>query len=221
MTYRKITVPNLLGLNYYIYELTSNNYNPDINDDFTITCKVTNIRGNPVPNKEITLLENGETLIDTNGVNVGTKTTNVNGEYTWTITPYNLLNNIYQNHGQDESLLWGLRTYSVGDKSIQVLVDGWKYKDGTSSSSWATQRNKTQGRIILRGWGDTRSATSSWADTGMTVTFPPRMPVIKTEVNAKIEFLVNEQGVVRFRRALTQSSNVTQSNYLQLDWTIG
>ena len=219
MTYRKITVSNLLGLNYYIYELTSSNYNPDINDTFDITCKVTNIRGNPVSNKEITLLENGETLFDTNGVNVGTKTTNANGEYTWTITPYNVLSNIYQNHGQDEALLWGLRTYSIGDKSIQVLVDGWKYKNGTSSSTWALQRNKTMGRLILKNYSVPVAAswTSFGGGTAYASDFAPYYQTRFEGNQDNVQFMIKGDGSFEYKNTRSSSANL----YMQGEWTIG
>ena len=73
-----VPIKNILGLNYYRYELTTTNYNPTIDNNITITCKVTNVFNNPVPDKVLTLYNNG--------VSVGEATTDNTGIATWTVT---------------------------------------------------------------------------------------------------------------------------------------
>ena len=68
----KVPLKQILGQAYYRYELTSSDYNPNVNSTITITCKVRNILGIPISNKEITLYKNG--------IQVSNKTTNVGGE---------------------------------------------------------------------------------------------------------------------------------------------
>ena len=83
-------------------ELTSSIYNATIDTAFTITAKVTDLLGDAVSGKSITLYHNG--------TSVSSQTTNSNGVATWTITP----------------TTWGLHDFRVQNQSIQVNVDGWR-----------------------------------------------------------------------------------------------
>ena len=76
----RFTVPiaDILGTAFYHYELTSSTYNPTIDTSFTITCKVTNVFGNNVSGKSITLYKDG--------TSVSSSTTNSSGVATWTVT---------------------------------------------------------------------------------------------------------------------------------------
>ena len=99
----KFTVPlsDILGNAYYRYELSSSNYNPNIDSNITITCTCKNVLGNPIANKTLELMMNG--------VSQGTATTNANGIATWTITCSN----------------WGIQHFNVENKSIDVRVTGY------------------------------------------------------------------------------------------------
>lgn len=98
----KVPLKDILQNAYYQYELTSSNYDPQIDTAFTITCSCRNVLGNPIANKELTLYENGNEY--------DTATTNANGIATWTITP----------------TLWGKKHYAVENTSIDLDVGGWK-----------------------------------------------------------------------------------------------
>ncbi|MBO5180124.1 MAG: Ig-like domain-containing protein [Clostridia bacterium] len=62
----------------YDIEITSSDYNPDINTSLTITATATDYNGNPVIGETLTIKHNGTT--------VGTPTTNSNGVATVTTT---------------------------------------------------------------------------------------------------------------------------------------
>ena len=135
----KVPLIDILGRAYYHYELSSSNYNPHINGTITITCICKNILGNPIPNKELTLMMNG--------VEQGTSTTNANGIATWRIT-----------FGD-----WGNKHFYIGNATLDLVVTGWKliakystdritlYSDGkwgmvTISGIWS---NSTTGEVVL------------------------------------------------------------------------
>lgn len=99
MTVKKIQPSSVLGNKFYVYELSSSNYTPALNASITITCKCTNVYGENVASKSLTLYQNGTSQ--------GAKTTNSNGVATWTITCSN----------------GGLQKFSIGDTSIDVFVD--------------------------------------------------------------------------------------------------
>ncbi len=100
MTTKKIKSSDILGDNYYVYNLTSSNYTPNLNVSITITCTVKNVYGNVVINKSVQLYQND--------VAVGnTATTNNNGVATWTITCSTA----------------GVQKFSVKDAAIEVFVD--------------------------------------------------------------------------------------------------
>lgn len=99
MTTKKIKTSDVLGDNYYIYELSSSNYTPALNGTITITCTVTDVYGDSINNKSITLYKNG--------TSVSTKTTNSSGVATWSVTCSDA----------------GIQSFKVGNKAIEVFVD--------------------------------------------------------------------------------------------------
>ena len=105
----KVPLKDILGRAYYQYELSSSNYNPHIDDTITITCTCKNILGNPIPNKELTLMMNG--------VEQGTSTTNELGIATWSIT-----------FGD-----WGNKHFHIGNATLDLVVTGWKQVQTLSS----------------------------------------------------------------------------------------
>ena len=140
-TQQDVQIADLINANNEIfnYELSSSNYNPHINETITITCTCKNILGNPIPNKELTLMMNG--------VEQGTSTTNANGIATWSIT-------------FDD---WGNKHFHIGNATLDLTVTGWKhiakystdrialYSDGkwgmvVISGSWS---NSTTGEVVL------------------------------------------------------------------------
>lgn len=99
MTTKKIKTSDILGDNYYIYELTSSNYTPALNDTITITCTMKDVYGAAASGKSITLYQNGTSK--------GAQTTNSSGVATWSITCSTA----------------GLQKFNIKDTSIEVLVD--------------------------------------------------------------------------------------------------
>lgn len=116
MTRFSVKLKNILGLSYYRYELTSNKYNAtiDATNDITITVKVTDIFGNNVSGKAVTLYHDG--------TSVSTQNTNSNGVATWTITP----------------TTWGIHDFNISNQHCQVNVQGWKEVTVTGATSYAT-----------------------------------------------------------------------------------
>ena len=100
MTIKKIKSSDILGDNYYIYNLTSSNYTPNLNGSITITCTVKNPYGDTVTNKSVQLYQN-DTAVG------NAKTTNSNGVVTWTITCSTA----------------GVQKFSIKDTVIEIFVD--------------------------------------------------------------------------------------------------
>ena len=84
--------------NIYNYGLSVSKYNPNVDENFTVYCKCTDVNGNNVVGKSLTLYKNSES--------VSSATTNSNGVASWTV-----------NCNTE-----GLYTYSVGNSNIQVDV---------------------------------------------------------------------------------------------------
>ena len=99
MTQKKIKASDVIGNSYYIYTLTSTNNTPSLNDTINITCTVTNIYGQAVSNKTITLYQNTTSK--------GEKTTLSNGTATW--------NSIIMSSA-------GLQVFRVENTKIEVFV---------------------------------------------------------------------------------------------------
>ena len=110
----KIPIRNILGLSFYRYELTSSTYNPQINTAFTITCKCTDIFGNPISGKQLTLYKDGTAQT--------TQTTNNNGEATWNIT----------------GTTGGVNDFKVANQHCYINLTNWKTVSVTGATSYAT-----------------------------------------------------------------------------------
>lgn len=100
----KVALKDLLGKAYYRYNMGNTITNGTKGQTNTIRCTVTNIFGNPVSDKEVTLYAQG--------TEVSTKTTNALGYVEWEIP----LNNA------------SLRLYKIDTHSTYTIVNngGWK-----------------------------------------------------------------------------------------------
>ena len=114
MTEKRIKTSDVIGNSYYNYTLTSTNNTPSINSTISITCSVTDIYGQSVSGKSITLY--------LNGVSQGARTTASNGSATWS--------NITMSTG-------GLQVFSVENSKIEVFVDN-KSEVGHTHSNYLT-----------------------------------------------------------------------------------
>lgn len=99
MATKKIKTSDILGENYYTYELTSSNYTPTLNGSITITCTMKDVYGTVASGKSITLYQNGTSK--------GAQTTNSSGVATWSITCSTA----------------GLQKFNIKDTNIEVFVD--------------------------------------------------------------------------------------------------
>lgn len=118
MTKKTIKASDVLGDNYYIYELSSSNYTPALNGTITITCTVTDVYGDLIGNKSIILYKNG--------TSVSTKTTNSSGVATWSVTCSDA----------------GIQSFKVGNKAIEVFVDNKSNTDHTHSNYVTTSDSR-------------------------------------------------------------------------------
>jgi hypothetical protein len=116
----RFTVPiaDILGTAFYHYELTSSTYNPTIDTSFTITCKVTNVFGNNVSGKSITLYKDG--------TSVSSATTNSSGVATWTITLSD----------------WNTHHFNVETATLDLRADCWKQISVSNGNLWVNERTK-------------------------------------------------------------------------------
>ena len=113
-----VPIPDILGSAFYNYELTSSTYNPTIDTSFTITCKVTNVFGNNVSNKSITLYKDG--------TSVSSATTNSSGVATWTVTLSD----------------WDNHHFTCNSADLDLMANGWKQVTVSTGNLWVNERNK-------------------------------------------------------------------------------
>ena len=199
------------------YEIIPSTYKPNINDTYTVTVKVTDCLGNPVQGETVSLLEDGYYMVDFMGIHYQSKTTDNNGEATWTIYSGSSCS-------QAHKKIWGAIDYNVKDTNVhcQVFVDGWYTASGDETNgSYAVQRNGTHGRLILNGWSASKQTNwytfgnGSYADD-----FLPRNTVVGNTGDDKIQFRIDgqysTQDKIKFRNTNTGAVTV----YGQIDWSI-
>ena len=107
------------------YELTSSDYNPNVGSTITITCTCKNVLGNPIADKELTLMMNG--------VSQGTSTTNANGIATWSIT-----------FGAN-----GLKDFYIGNSHCTVYVGGYRKIYDSNGLVWYVNTSTGISHITL------------------------------------------------------------------------
>lgn len=111
--------------NIFNYNLLSDYYNVQIGNDIIINCIVTDVNGEMVKGKTLTLYQNSSS--------VGTATTNDLGVAYWTVTCDDL----------------GLQNFRVENQNIQVKVTGWE-QVATTTVSGVTYTCSVNGEGLAR-----------------------------------------------------------------------
>lgn len=204
-------------------ELTVDNPSPDINDDFTLTLKVTDAVGDPVANYNAgSLKENGFNVYDTSGNQIGASmVTDANGECSVLIPCYNLHSELYLQNNNSEAMLWSLRDYSVGNAHCLVQAEGWYYYH--NGSTYKLSRNGYLARFSLHGWSaGTVLTTTSWTNFGGTTAYaaniiPPNYLIMLTS-GCNVYFRINTNGTIVCRAV---SSNIASgtAQYGSVTWS--
>ena len=166
-----VPIKNILGLNYYRYELTTTNYNPTIDSTITITCHCTNAFGNNVNGKTITLYDNG--------TSVGSATTE-DGIATWTITLSD----------------WNVHHFNVSNTSLDIKAKGWRIpvNDGIYTLKYNDKIvSATINYPTTVNWSTTVGHLGAeWLkDNARGIDLRPPMPVSVTQSANKVVMLSN------------------------------
>lgn len=191
MAKKTIKSSDVLGNNYYIYELSSSNYTPALNGTITITCTVTDVYGDPIGSKSITLYKNG--------TSVSTKTTNSGGIATWSITCWDV----------------GIQSFKVGNKAIEVFVDNKEDKNNKITSLNGLTESDTHypSSLLVLNYLDTKEdITNKVTSIGSSSTddeYPSALCVYDAIDNeatriSNIENSINDLGDMAFRDTLAE-----------------
>lgn len=120
----KVPIENILGSAYYHYEITSTDYNPNIDSTITISVSVKSVFGNPIKDKSVTLYQNGSS--------VGSADTNNNGIATFTYQFTDWDNHIFTSNGA----------------TLDLQAKGWKTLE--SATNYTILANKDTVRIDFK-----------------------------------------------------------------------
>lgn len=107
---------NVNSLNTSIPNIECSDYNPSIDDNITVTITVTDVYGNVMSNESVTVTASEGNFTQLNGSDISiassvTGTTNSNGQFTLTYSCSE----------------WGLITFSVNTKQLQIFITGFKF----------------------------------------------------------------------------------------------
>lgn len=198
MTRLSVKLKNALGLSYYRYELTSSTYNATIDTQFTITCKCTDINGNLISGKDLTLYHDG--------TSVSTQTTNASGIATWNITPTS----------------WGIHDFNVGNIHTQVNVTGFKTINtyGTTFYVFSVDGSTRTAKIELSTNNHNIKSGDAYERTDLVSnTYKPSHTVrALASADGKLVLYIDGSGTVAIRNTTSSAINgVTTSAILY--WT--
>lgn len=186
----KVALKDLLGKAYYRYHITNTITNGSVGQTNNIQCTVTNIFGNPVANKEVSL--------DAQGVDMGTQTTNALGYVEWQIP-------------LDSA---SLRVYRIDDHTTYTNVKngGWKtYSPAINSYTTLYYNNDTR-TVEFHYYRTSYNFTGTSAVTLHSGAIPsayrPKSNINLTSYNATIVGAVNTSGDILSATSTTGTKNI-------------
>lgn len=172
------------------YEISSSNYNPNIDSSVTITVKVANSNGNAVANHSFTL--------NANGTNVSL-TTNSSGIATYSYTCSN----------------WGLHTFKVKDRSIQIKVGGYKTQSLTGVTLYYNDHQVNA--VVNHSQNLTGSSTvTAWTNSSASAIpsgLRPRMHQLSPTIDSTVRVRVNLNGNIQYQASANKSNFSMQCNF--------
>ena len=167
--------------------MSATNYNPIIDSSITISCNVTDLFGNAINGKTLTLYQNGTSK--------GTATTNSNGTATWTVTMSD----------------WGVQHFRVENKSIDVRVTGWKQVESKLSGVVTVHRNEDTVQLALEG-SVTLTANDTKTIATISSTYAP-MNYISTVfhyTSNQVTCFINPNGDIQVRNSTNSTSLIAR-----------
>lgn len=186
----KAPIKDILGKAYYRYHIINDITNGTTGQTNKIMCTVTNIFGNPVENKEVTLTEQG--------VDMGTKTTNALGYVEWEI-PLNTAS---------------LRVYRIDDHTTYTNVKngGWKTYSPSINSYTTFYYNDDTRTAEFHYYRTNYSFTGTSAVTLHSGAIPsayrPKSNIILSSYNTTIVGAVNTNGDILSATSTTGTKNI-------------
>ena len=189
---------------YQHITIEPSDYNPDIDDEITVTITVLDQNDDPITNWNVPLMINGTSI-------TGTITTNSQGVATYT-------------HTCDT---FGMLKFSVKSAMTQIKVGGWKTHLDTGASSdprWIVEYNETTTRVILS-FSNSQTIPTN-ATNYSTTLFPssvsylrPIKPVMFPVYNGAMVVMCSESSTNMQRRTIYGTPQFTASSqYWQVEW---
>lgn len=201
MTKTTVSSETILGTNYKVISLSSNEYNPQIDQEITITCTITDVYGDPIENEEVQLYQNGVSL----GSSYNDETDS-NGVVSFTIQC-------------DE---WGLIDYAVENTHCSVNVDGWRVI--VNGGTYKISRNKTMAKLELANWVGSGGG-SSWTQMGGSSSFlaedvRPANIVNGLISDGRVVFYISASTGAIFHKSMTSAGYSSIQMNMSLMWSI-
>jgi hypothetical protein len=187
---------------YQHITIEPSDYNPDIDDEITVTITVLDQNDDPITNWNVPLMINGTSI-------TGTITTNSQGVATYT-------------HTCDT---FGMLKFSVKSSMTQIKIGGWKTLTEISGDNiyWKVEYNETHTKVRLS-YGNSQTATTSETAYGTTLIdsnhsyLTPILPVMFPIYNGNVVVIMRNNGTALSRRSTTGSTITMNSQYWQVSW---
>ena len=205
-----VSISDILGDNYYIDKLTSNDYSPSVGDTVTITLLVKDVFGDPANGQTRTVTCTGGSFVSMNGTSITATdsvevTTGSGGTVTLGLS-VNVADTITVSSGMADCVVCSLAdttswTYYVNDSTYKVRYNDYRVNVDVSISG--------------------TSATTAFTSYGATILsdeLRPRYPIYTFSNEGNVLLLIKDNDTKLYRKSMTGSNQSNISIYAHLEW---
>ena len=205
-----VSISEILGDNYYIDKLTSNDYSPSVGDTVTITLLVRDVFGDPVTGQTRTVTCTSGQFVSVNGSSItATDSVNVTTSSSGTVTlglSVNVADTITVSSGMDDCVVCSLAD-----------TTSWKYYVNTNDYKVRYNASRVNVDVSIRG----TSATTTFTSYNVVILpdeLLPRLPVSAFSHDGNVLVQIKDSDTKLYRKSMTGGNLSNINIFAHLEW---